>query len=448
MARPLPILLALTGCQASSELLDCTAQVSDAVDTVIDLRWEAPSGGRSWVEFGVEGEPGLRTPDSDDDSPSFALVGVPPNVDVQWEGITEVDGERHTCSGATRTGTPPEQMPLVTVTVADGDRVAASPRFLLGAYYDLFGQSYVVALDRQGRIVWYAPHEDEGINIEAELSVDGQGVLYNRFGKDTEEDEGYIYKVSFEGELLQKRRTPLAHHMFVQMPDDEIGYQQLLVKEIDDPETGEPESWAGDGIAILSPDDSVTQVFNAWDWLTPAWNDKMTGFSIYGDLDWTHGNGLKYDPDQGTWLLSLGHVADVLEIDRETESPTRIFGRDGYHDGDGPPFYYQHDPTLLDNGDLLVFETDQDSRSTGATEFAVDDDLRTLTPVWSYDGDLPSLYLGQARRLENGDTLINFGQGATMREVSADGEVVWEIVSEDHNGMAQFQLLDSFYVDL
>lgn len=448
MSRLLPVLLALTGCQPGPSELVCSARLSDAVSTVVDLGWEAPPNGVSWVEFGVDGEPPLTTPKKQDDAPSFALVGVPPNMDVQWEGITEVDGRRYTCQGTTQTGSPPQQMPEVTVTISDGERIADSPRFLLGAYYDLFGQSYVVALDRHGRVVWYGPHEDDGINIEAELSADGNGVLFNRFGKDNSEDNSYIYHASFDGDLLEQRRTPLAHHMFVQLPGGDIGYQQLLTYDIDDPETGEPETWAGDGIAILSQDGTVTPVFSVWDWLTPSWNDRMHGFSIYGDLDWTHGNALKYDPVKDTWLLSLAHAADVFEIDRETETPLRIFGRDGYHDGDGPPFYYQHDPTLLGDDRLLVFETDPQTNSTGAAEFLIDDEAENLSPVWSYDGDITSLYLGQARRLDNGDTFVNFGQGATMREVTPDGEVVWEMVSDGHDGMAQFQLLDSFYVDL
>lgn len=447
MSRLLVPLLLFTACKGSSDesSLSCSASLSGAVSTVIDLSWEAPPGGRSWVEFGVEGEDPLITPEQTGTSPSFALVGVPAETEVGWTGITEVDGQRQTCSGVTTTGALPADVPQVDITVAD-ERMSGSPRFLLGVYYDLLNISYMVALDRQGRVVWYGPEDAGRISAQAELSLDGRGILFNAFSKDTSEDLGRIQLVSLDGALLEERRTPLAHHFFVQRADGSIGYQQLLIEDIDDPETGELESWAGDGIAVLAPDDSVTQVFSAWDWLTPAWNDQMSILNLYSAVDWTHGNALKYDEDEDTWLLSLGHAGDVFEIDASTGVPSRIFGHDGYQASGEDPFYFQHDPTLLDNGDLLVFHTLEDSRTTGALELAIDDENQTLTPVWSFDSTLSSLYLGQTRRLENGDTFINFGQAGVMVEVTPDGEIVWELMTRNHLGLAQFQLLDSFYL--
>ena len=77
MVRILPALLALSACRTPEETLTCSAQVSDTVSTVIDLSWSAPEGGSSWVEFGVDGEPSLTTPQQSGADPSFALVGVP-----------------------------------------------------------------------------------------------------------------------------------------------------------------------------------------------------------------------------------------------------------------------------------------------------------------------------------------------------------------------------------
>jgi len=448
MSRLLVSASLITACTGkSADALTCTAGIPDGVQTVIDLSWEAPPGGRSWVEFGVDGEDPLITPEQTGESPTFALVGVPAETEVAWTGITEADGERLTCSGATTTGALPVELPEVDITVADTG-MSASPRFLLGAYYDILNLSYVVALDRLGRVVWYGPHEEDRISAQAELSLDGAGIVYNVFGKDTNEDLGRIRLASLDGELLADRSTPLAHHFFTQLPDGSIGFQQLLVQNIPDPDTGEMEDWAGDGIAVLAPDDSVTQVFDVWDWLEPAWNEQMSSFNIYNALDWTHGNGIKYDEDSDAWLLSLGHVGDVFEIDRVSGVPTRIFGHDGYQADGGDPFFYQHDPSLLDNGHLLVFHTWEDSRTTGALELTIDDDAQTLSETWSYDSEIISLYMGQARRLDNGNTFVNFGQGAVMREVSPDGEIVWELKTQDHVGLAQFQLLDSFYVDL
>lgn len=438
----LPLLLC--ACNRGEESLICTASVDEDVATVINLSWEAPEGGSSWVEFGTGGVQDLSTTVQEKASVSFPLVGVPADTEVSWTGITEVDGERSTCTGTTTTDTLPADLPQVVINIAS-DGQSASPRFLLGAYYDLFSASYVVGMDRLGNIVWYAPRDEDGIAIQAEMSADGRGVYYNHFGKDLDVDEGKIRHVSFGGELLDERRTPLAHHMFTQLPDGNLAYQQLITQTVTNPETGEVEDWVGDGVAEVDADGNVTQVFSVWDWLTPTWNDKMGGFSLYGDPDWTHGNGLKYDADTNQYLLSLGHAADVIEFDRSTGEPTRIFGNDGMTEEDGEAFYYQHDPTLLDDNHLLMFCTDHESDLTGAREYAIDDEAGTLTEVWRYQSEITSIYLGQARRLSSGNTLLTFGQGATMREVTPEGEVVWELVTVDRVGLAQFQLLDNFY---
>ena len=36
-------------------------------------------------------------------------------------------------------------------------------------------------------------------------------------------------------------------------------------------------------------------------------------------------------------------------------------------------------------------------------------------------------YAGEAHRLGNGNTLHNFGSGKRLREITADGNVVWEM---------------------
>jgi hypothetical protein len=65
---------------------------------------------------------------------------------------------------------------------------------------------------------------------------------------------------------------------------------------------------------------------------------------------------------------------------------------------------------------------------TVAVEYAVDDTLGQLREVWS-EGDAEgfrALVQGYAVGLENGNRLVNWGSVGLVREVTRDGEVVWE----------------------
>ena len=55
--------------------------------------------------------------------------------------------------------------------------------------------------------------------------------------------------------------------------------------------------------------------------------------------------------------------------------------------------------------------------------------------VWEYDPEPPerfySWYISGAQRLPNGNTLVNQGAGAKLREVTSAGDIVWEYVYEN-----------------
>ena len=440
------LLTVALGCEpgALKTPLRCEAEVDLVVGTVLHVRWTAPDGGLSRVTFQADDTVTLQTPPQEGDSPDFLLVGMPGDTDVTWTGVTERDGELQSCTGVTRTAPIPPELPTVELVVAS-DAMSPSPAFFLGVTYNASGQSAVVALDRLGRVVWYAPTDLAGVSIQAERSRDGRGVIYNHVARSERGDEASVRWVTLDGTLVEVRDTPAAHHMFAQLPDDRIAFQQLDVKEIYNPELGASETWVGDAIAEVDADGTVTPIFSTWDWLEPTANDRMETYSTVDGLDWTHGNALKYDGERETYLLSLGHAADVIELSRATGAPLRILGADGYTVAEGAEFYFQHDPTLLDATHLTLHNHDPVTHEVTAVEYSIDDHTQTLTPVWSYASGRSSSFLGQVRRLETGNTWINYGQGAVLQEITPDGEVVWELASTDGLPFGQLELLDSLY---
>jgi hypothetical protein len=92
---------------------------------------------------------------------------------------------------------------------------------------------------------------------------------------------------------------------------------------------------------------------------------------------------------------------------------------------------WPHHPTMLENGNILVFDNGVQRRSSRVVE------IEPLSGriVWEYRADPPSSFYtsqrGSAQRLPNGNTLICDGNGGRAFEVDAGGETVWEWFNPD-----------------
>jgi hypothetical protein len=94
----------------------------------------------------------------------------------------------------------------------------------------------------------------------------------------------------------------------------------------------------------------------------------------------------------------------------------------------------QHDPKILDDGHLLLF----DNRSTPGSSQVLEFDLVKGRPVWQYRGSKArpffSKHLGTAQRLPNGNTLITESNSGRAFEVDRSKEIVWEFFNPHRAG--------------
>jgi hypothetical protein len=101
------------------------------------------------------------------------------------------------------------------------------------------------------------------------------------------------------------------------------------------------------------------------------------------------------------------------------------------------PWVGQHDPSVLDDGHLLVFDN-LGGFDPGNDARVLEVDARTLGIVWQYAGTrarpFSSPLRSSAQRLRNGNTLITESDGGRLFEVSRAGEVVWEFVNPIRGG--------------
>ncbi|HWN40822.1 MAG TPA: arylsulfotransferase family protein [Thermoanaerobaculia bacterium] len=82
----------------------------------------------------------------------------------------------------------------------------------------------------------------------------------------------------------------------------------------------------------------------------------------------------------------------------------------------------QHQPTMLDDGSLLLFDN---LGLGGGRSRVIEIDPRTLAVRWQYGGFF-SKTLGSCQRLPNGNTLITESENGRALEVTRAGRIVWE----------------------
>jgi outer membrane protein assembly factor BamB len=140
---------------------------------------------------------------------------------------------------------------------------------------------------------------------------------------------------------------------------------------------------------------------------------------------WTNGNSIEELPD-GDILASYRPTSTVIRISRTTG---KILWKLG-----SPTVAGQHAPTLLANGNILIFDNGV-HRLDDPVPFSrvIEVDPATNTIVWKYQ-DKPawnffSPRMGCAQRLPNGNTLITESSFGRLFEVTNEGEIVWEYVN-------------------
>ncbi len=127
----------------------------------------------------------------------------------------------------------------------------------------------------------------------------------------------------------------------------------------------------------------------------------------------------------GGFLVSMLLLDLVAVVDSESEKV--VWGRVG-------PYARQHDPQVLDDGSVMVF----DNLGAGAASRILELDPSTWEVTWSYAGTEAEPFYsetcGLAQRLSNGNTLITETDFGRAFEVTPDGEIVWEFYNPHRAG--------------
>lgn len=153
-------------------------------------------------------------------------------------------------------------------------------------------------------------------------------------------------------------------------------------------------------------------------------------------LDYVHMNSVAVDYD-GHLLISSRNLSECTKINRQTgEVIWRLGGKNNQFNwiNDSEGISCQHDirPVEGKPGQYTIFDNGNyhETPYTRAIEVLVDTSNMTVEIVWEYRHS-PDIYdssMGNAQRLENGNTLINYSNVSLPKvcEVSPDGEIVYK----------------------
>ena len=441
------LVLALAGCVHP---LECT--VADVpTEPIVRVSW--PEGAAPAAIDYQTAEQTWSTP-VDATATDVDLFGVPPETALSYT-LVDATGEA-LCSGDATTQAS-VAVPAFEVTVSED---AASPEpYLLGSWIDAPGKQLLFVLDRAGRFVWtdttLQATDPALMTIDVLPSSVGGGILANAFiGAPTTADD-YIRRLSVDDEQLERIDTPSAHHVFVELADGTLAYPAVDIRHANDPITHEDEPIVGDQIVEQAPDGTLRVVWSSWDGDVPLVESPGWSGSFYvAGPDWTHANSMFYQPETDSYLLSLGHLQTILDIDRNTGKVLRSYGRYGDYpvENGSINFWLQHDVRYTDasHTSLTMFATrDAPMHSSGALEYRIDEDSHRLVQTWSYgfDPDLGLICgaLGQALPLSNGDVLVSWSQIPQITEVDRAGHVVWSLQgSQQGASMGNVTPIDAF----
>ncbi len=200
--------------------------------------------------------------------------------------------------------------------------------------------------------------------------------------------------------------------------------------------------WIEDYVVILSPQGKVERKIA----LTPAllhspWGRsfaELPWFSVVGAGDYLHTNAVQYiDAEEAKYFPHV-RAGDVLVSFRELNMVAILDpGQKKIVWALRGPWIGQHDPCILPDGDILMFDNNGHFGPGGRSR-DIEINPKTGAIVWNYAGDrqhiFQSIIRGGQQRLPNGDTLITEEQAGTLLEVTPGDRVVWKFINPVRGG--------------
>lgn len=493
------LLLPLAACRKSGAITDpedlcheeedgafgsLTVCASGEVPNVYRVAWEAGEG-TAWIDYGLDDAETRDVARLTQSTPAsnggeIAILGMKANHSYAFQPVhlgtdgVEVRGDVHLVT----TPAPPQYLPQFTISDYDPSATFEGEGgvFLLSLIQG--GESAVVVIDRDGEYLWYRG-ADGGFSIPSvHPSPNDAAFVYTQNDRFQTSPYGGVVKIAVDGSYRTITHSYNGHHDAIEVPgEDTITF---LAAELGSAEVGgETMNIAGDTITETtlgatedSPVEVVYSLFSNYPYAPWEMCQHFNALAYNTDArDWSHSNSIMMAEDGNYYVMSKNFDA-LMKVERSTGALMWQIGDslnneilDGTHNGDftfvgGDDDRWSHahmshvwgtgtsgGMAVFDNGYHHVDENGDPVARSRATEYAWDEEARTVALVWDYpmpgNGFVP--LLGDVRKLGNGNHLVSFTSSAILQEIAGDDTVVWQAVGDVGNGTGRITFLKDLY---
>jgi len=317
--------------------------------------------------------------------------------------------------------------------------------------------SGIVAIDQDADVVWYYEHDKRVFAI-------AQQEDYNLVLNELPDVSAWsMVEITPEGSVINSidstrdDGSPCQphgrwHHEVMLQPDNKVWTLGSEIRTVNI--NGEDRLQTGDTLEEWDINEgTVTRLISLFDIMDPVrfrteYSNTTGGFFWRGcdneydgeAEDWTHSNSLDIAAD-GNILVSMRHLNQIIAIEPDFSGIAwRLGGPESDFTFPDPAdqFYHQHTARELPNGNILLFDNgnfrpeDQGGQYSRALELELDFNTMEARKVWEYRHQ-PDLFSGavcSAVRLENGNTVVDFGYD----DVNDSG--IYTLVEADPEGNA------------
>jgi len=366
-----------------------------------------------------------------DPTPPLALLGLPPG----GEATAQLTGTSALSESLTFATDPvPEPLSGFTLEVSEDGAETPTGWVLMNTYRRDPRAGHIVIVDGKGRPVWWRDAEDLK-PVRAHRSADGTAVTWAVTDWALTEDLSVIGRTALDGSEEVLRTAPGLHHDFYEANGQ---YRYLAFDVNPDIRFGLNDAFDAVSDVVRSvpvdAEEPVTDGFGFFDdypfapFLACS-HTQIPSFYPYG-AEWTHSNSLVPAPDGGTYV-NARYLDGLIKLDPTDTFSWQLGGRDGTFvpaEPDQAPLH-GHFTHAFDDRVLMFDNQTHGDLPSRVMELRLDEANHTYEAVWVHeepDGGKVT-YLGDARRLPGGNTLIDWSPRGELEEVTADHETVWRL---------------------
>ena len=448
-------LLSLVGCTSAS--VQITAAVDDSNSLIFHIQGTVKTPGEVTVRYwSRESGPFTTAPVSTNGTAFLAeVMRLLPSTQYEFQVFLSTSPNATPVAqhqGTFDTGPLPAGLQNAKIQLIQG-----TPTYdLLFLDYNCNDFNGIVIIDNEGRIVWYYQNDNQVFVVTPEAS---HNVVFNELSLNV----GYTMKeIAPDGSTLHSINDTLKdgslcaphgrwnHEMLVR-PDNKVWTIGAEIRSVNI--NGDSTLQTGGTIEEWDKaKGTVTRLVSMFDLLDPV-NDRGVDSNTTGGFfwvgcqnqymgeaeDWTHTNSLDVLPN-GDILVSNRYLDQVIAVKPDFSGVDWKLGGIGSSFTFPNPddkFYHQHYVRMLPNGNILLFDNgdtrpaDQGGEYSRALELKLDFQTMQATKVWEYR-NVPDIYssaVGSVIRLNNGDTVVDFGIDPVNEDPS-----IFRVVEADPNG--------------